>query len=171
MKTRLLVGALIVLVIMNIAALGTFWYMQHQEGYRGHGRWGDRDRREHRWEGHKLPREERRRVFQAMRSLREQVRPLLDDTETLEGQLIDALKQDPIPRARIDSLHEQIAKNRLEIAKRTTDHMIAMSDSLSPAERERMIDAIARFRRGSLGSPGGGHRWRRESRDGATRRE
>ncbi|HEX6792167.1 MAG TPA: periplasmic heavy metal sensor [Candidatus Krumholzibacteria bacterium] len=162
MKTKVLVGALIVLVIMNIAALGTFWYMHHQ-GSRAHRHWATREGREQRWEGHKkLSREERRRVYQAMRSLHEEVRPLIDDTEALEGQLIAALKQDPVPRARIDSLHEQIAKKRLEIAKRATDHMIAMSDSLSPPERERMIDAIARFRRGSFDGSGERHRWRHD---------
>ena len=160
MKTRWLVGALIVLVIMNIAALGTFWYMHNHAPFPPRGA-----RAEWRMRhpgGERLGREERRRVFQAMRGLHREVRPLIEQTDALEGDLIEALKQDPIPRARIDSLHEQIAKNRLEIARRATDHMIAMSDSLSPAERERMIDAIAHFRRGGFGGRGEGPRWRRD---------
>jgi hypothetical protein len=72
------------------------------------------------------------------------------------------MKKDPVPRAHIDSLHQQISANRLEIARRATDRMIAMGDSLSPAEREHMIDAMARMRRGGFGGgPDGPRPWRR----------
>jgi uncharacterized membrane protein len=164
MKVKILVIALIVLVIVNIAALGTFWYMHHRGPSFVSGDMPRREWRMQRWGGHHLDREERRNVFRAMRSLHQEVRPVIEQTGQLEDQLIAALKEDPVPRARIDSLLRRISDNRLEIARRTTDRMIAMGDSLSAEEREAMIDAIARFRRG--GGPGpmnGGppRRWRR----------
>jgi hypothetical protein len=61
-----------------------------------------------------------------------------------------------MPRAHIDSLLEQISKNRLEIARRATDRMIAMGDSLTPDERGRMADALLRFR-----NLGRGEHWKK----------
>lgn len=165
MKVKLLVGALVVLVIMNIAALGTFWFMHHQTSH-----FRDRPGREWRMRHggkHDMSREERQRVFRAMRGIHQDVRPLIDETTALEDDLIAAMKKDPVPRARIDSLLEQIAAKRLEIARRATGRMIAMGDSLSADEREHMIEAIARFRRGGLGgrAPDGAgeRRWRRNN--------
>ena len=161
MKVKLLVGALVVLVIMNIAALGTFWFMQKQ-GSQFRDRPG-REWRAQRGGGSDLSREERRRVRRAMRSIHQEVRPLIDETASLENELIASMKKDPAPRAHIDSLHQQISAKRLEIARRATDRMIAMADSLSPAERDQMIDAMARFRRAEFGGRMDGHPQRRRN--------
>jgi uncharacterized membrane protein len=162
MKVKLLVGALIVLVIMNLAALGTFWFMRDHRPAPPFGERPGREWRMHRGAGHNLSREERQLVFRAMRGIPQEVRPLIEETGVLEDDLIASMKKDPVPRAHIDSLHQQISAKRLEIARRATDRMIAMSDSLSPAERELMIDAMVRFRRGGFGGPAGGPPpWRR----------
>lgn len=145
MKVKVLVGALVVLVIMNIAAIGSFWFMHHS--HRGHR---DRDQRSDRSAMRDLPREERRKLFRTMRSFREEVRPLNQQTDRLEEDLIASMRKDPVPRAHIDSVLQQISQNRLEIARRATDRMIAMGDSLSPAERELMLDALRRFHRGGF---------------------
>ncbi len=158
MKVKLLVGALVVLVIVNIAALGTFWFMHHtgkHHGYRSGHEW-----RSHHRGGNDLSRDERRRVFRAMRGIRQEVRPLIDETKSLENDLIASMKKDPAPRAHIDSLHQQISAKRLEIARRATDRMIAMGDSLSSAERDLMIDAMVRHRRGGFEERGDGSRRR-----------
>lgn len=148
MKVKLLVGALVVLMIMNIAALGTFWFMHHQTSH-----FRDRPGREWRMRhggGNDLSREERQRARRAMRSIHQDLRPLIDETASLEDDLIASMKKDPAPTAHIDSLLEQISAKRLEVARRATDRMIAMADSLSPAERDHMIDAMVKFRRGGF---------------------
>lgn len=163
MKVKWLVGALVVLVIINIAALGSFWYMHHQApppgpGFERSGR-GEKMERRH---GRNLSRDERRRLFRAMRSFHQDVRPLIDQTDALEEDLIASMKQDPVPRARVDSLLEGISQKRLEIARLATDRMIAMGDSLAPEDRERMLDALMRFRRGQFDREGGRPRFRRD---------
>ncbi|HET6350244.1 MAG TPA: periplasmic heavy metal sensor [Candidatus Krumholzibacteria bacterium] len=153
MKVKLLVGALAVLVIMNIAALGSFWFMHnHAPQFREDFRRGDRMGR---WSGApEMSPEDRRRLFRTMRSFHQEIRPLARQTADLEQDLIKSMGEDPVPRAHIDSLLEQISRNRLEIARRATNRMIAMGDSLSPEQREHMTDALMRMRRGGRGGPG-----------------
>ena len=153
MKVKLLVGALVVLVILNVAALGSFLFF-HLHGPRP-GDWQSmRERRMHHWVMRNVKPEERERLMRTMRSFHEEIRPLVDQTGTLEEQLIASMRKDPVPRAHIDSLLEEISRNRLEIARRATDRMIAMGDSLSPDERGHLIDLLMRMRRGGPGVPG-----------------
>jgi Spy/CpxP family protein refolding chaperone len=147
MKVKLLVGVLVVLMIMNVAALGSFLFL-HLHGRHGGGHGGDRT---HRWVMRNVPEQDRERLFRTMRSFHEEVRPLVEQTGDLESQLIASMRQDPVSRARVDSLLEQISRNRLEIARRATDRMIAMGDSLTPDERGHTVDALMRFRHGQRG--------------------
>jgi uncharacterized membrane protein len=103
--------------------------------------------------------EERRRLVRAMRSFHEETYPLAQETRALEEDLIASMGEDPVPRTRIDSLLQRISANRLEIARRATDHMIAMGDSLSPEQREHITQALIRMR--APGPPGPVQRWRR----------
>jgi len=152
MKVKFLVGALIVLVLMNLAALGSFFYMQH------HAPAPRRGERAQRWMSKNLPDQDRREFVRTVRGIRKDIGPLAESTRVLEKQLIDSMREDPVPRARIDSLLQEISRNRLDMARRATDRMITMGDSLTPEERGRMVDAILRARR----LDGAGHRrdWR-----------
>jgi uncharacterized membrane protein len=143
MKVKVLIGALVVLVIMNVAALGSFLFLHLHARHQG----TMREPMAHRWVMRNVPEKDRDRLFRTMRSIHDDLRPLAEDTGKLEDDLIRSMRQDPAPRAHIDSLLEQISKNRLEIARRATDRMIAMGDSLTPDERGHMVDAMMRFRR------------------------
>jgi hypothetical protein len=103
-----------------------------------------------------VPEKDRQKFFRTVHSVHEDIGPLADSTSVLEKQLINSMRQDPAPRAHIDSLLEQISRNRLDIARRATDRMIAMGDSLTPDERGRLVDAILRFRRFGKGDPWSG---------------
>jgi Spy/CpxP family protein refolding chaperone len=144
MKVKVLIGALVVLMVMNLAALGSFMFM-HLHGGRHHGGHSG-ERRMHRWVMRNVPEGDRERLMRTMRSFHEDVSPLAEQTRKLEDELISSMRQDPAPRAHIDSLLEQISHNRLEIARRATDRMIAMGDSLTPDERGHMVDALMRSR-------------------------
>jgi hypothetical protein len=145
MKVKLLVGALLVLVLINIAALGSFWFLHAHGRHHGDRRY-DREHRSHRFAN--VSEDERQKLFRAMKSFHEDVKPLSDATAKLEDDVVASMRKDPVPRAHIDSLLEQISKNRLELARRATDRMIAMGDSLSADERGHMVDALMRFRHG-----------------------
>lgn len=162
MKIKLLVGALVVLIVMNIAALGAFLFVHVHNDHRGHLRAGFRG--DHRRAAGALNDDERKKLFNAMKSFHEEVRPLADNTKALEDDLMVAMRENPVPRARVDSLLQQISANRLDIARRATDRMIAMGDSLSPDERAHLVDALMRMRRGGPGRERGHQRGDRERR-------
>jgi heavy-metal resistance protein len=142
MKVKVLIGALVVLMLMNVAALGSFLFLHLHARHQGN----DRARYSHRWVMRNVPAKDRDTFFNTMRSIHDDVHPLAEDTGKLEDELIRSMRKDPVPRAHIDSLLEEISKNRLEIARRATDRMIAMGDSLTPDERGHMVDAMMRFR-------------------------
>jgi uncharacterized membrane protein len=109
----------------------------------------------HRWVLRNVPEKDRDKFFHTARSIHQDIGPLAEQTRDLEKQLINSMRKDPIPRAHIDSLLEQISRNRLEIARKATDRMIAMGDSLTPDERGHMADALLRFR-----NLGNGEHWK-----------
>ena len=147
MKIKWLVGALIVLVVLNLAALGAFLFASfHRDDWRG-----PRGARPPFMAGHSP--EDRRTLFRAMRSLHDQIGPLVEQTDRLETELIASMGKDPVPQARIDSLLSEISSKRLEIARKATHHMIALGDSLSAEEREHMMNMLVRMH--GPGGPGG----------------
>jgi uncharacterized membrane protein len=167
MKIKLLLGALVLLIVVNLAAIGAFLYMQRRapapppmvpagaplspvdEHPDGPGIGGPFPR----GPMADLAPEERRRIFQGMRAFQRDVRPLLEETRALEDSLVAAMSARPVRRERVDALLKEIADRRLEIARRATDHAIALGDSLNPEERERLMNAIVRMRAGE--GPGG----------------
>jgi uncharacterized membrane protein len=150
MRVKFIIGALVVLLIMNIAAAGSFFYLHHHEREYHEGD------RMHRWVLKNVPEKDREKFFRTVRTVHQDIGPLADSTSALEQQLINSMRQDPVPHAHIDSLLEQISRNRLEIARRATSRMIAMGDSLTPDERGHMVDAILRFRKFGKGDPWSG---------------
>lgn len=149
MKIKLLVGALVLLIVINIAALGAFLFV-HLNNRPG-DRWTGGFRADHRRFAGALNDDERKKLFTAMKSFHDETRPMVENTKALEDDLMVAMRENPVPRARVDSLLEQISANRLDIARRATDRMIAMGDSLSPDERAHMVDALMSMRQGGPG--------------------
>jgi uncharacterized membrane protein len=146
MKVKILVGALILLVAMNLAALGAFLMIQtHHRPPVEWSRSGSRGRLHERLIGQLGP-EERKKVFESMRAFHEKNGDLMRETRQLEDAAISAMREDPVPRARVDSLLQQISANRLEIARRATDEMISLGKTLSPEQREHLLNAIMHLR-------------------------
>lgn len=152
MKIKVLVGALVVLIVMNVAAIGAFVAVQ-MRGPRPPGAWRSWS---HNRSFHSLDREKRRALFESMKEFREEARDLIDQTHLLEDEAVAAMGETPVPRARIDSLLQQIADNRLEIARQATDHMIKLGESLTPEERKQIMKMLMRRH---------GHRGKRHDSD------
>jgi uncharacterized membrane protein len=149
MKIKVLVGALVFLMLVNLAAIGAilFVHLRHARSFPG-----VRDLARGRPLA-TLDREERRALFRAMREHHEQSRDLIEATHVLEDEAIAAMGENPVPRARIDSLLERISENRLEIARRATGHLIEMGESLGPEEREHMMEVLMHVREPSAAGP------------------
>jgi Spy/CpxP family protein refolding chaperone len=158
MKVKLLVGALALLIVMNLAALGAFLVVQthhrspmgwHHGGDRGAARMGDRGGARARLHDHlmgQLGPEERKKLFASMKEFHEKNGDMMRQTHMMEEDAIASMRQDPVPRAHIDSLLQQISANRLEIARHATDQMIALGKTLTPDQREHLMDAIMHMR-------------------------
>jgi uncharacterized membrane protein len=147
MKIKLLVGALVLLVVMNIAAVGVFLLVQTRAP-RPPIEWRDEGMDPaHVPIARRLSLEERRRLFAAMRSFHEETRALAQETRALEDDLIASMGRSPVSQAHVDSLLQQISDNRLEIARRATDRMIAMGDSLTAEQRQHLVSALIQMRR------------------------
>jgi uncharacterized membrane protein len=141
MKLKILVGALVFLIVVNVAAIVAFVLVQTRHP-RPRGEW-----RNHAHERlANLDRDKRRALFATMRQFHEESRDLIEQTHAMENEAITAMGENPVPRARIDSLLQQISDNRLEIARRVTDRMIAMGESLSPEDRKHVMAALMRMR-------------------------
>jgi hypothetical protein len=147
MKIKWLVGALVVLIVLNVATMGAFLYAHlHDNGWRGHRS------PPMRFLENRGPRE-KDALFRAMRSFHEQVGPLVAETDRLDADLIASLARNPVPQEHIDSLLTVISAKRLEVARRATHHMIALGDSLSVEERQHMMSMLLQLHPG-LGGPG-----------------
>ena len=147
MKVKILVGALIVLVAMNLAALGAFLVVQKQHRTASDWHRGDRRARHERLMS-QLGAEERERVLASMKEFHEQNDGLMRETRQLEENAIASMRMDPVPRVHIDSLLEQISANRLEIARRATDRLVSLGETLTPDQREQVMNAIIHSRGG-----------------------
>ncbi|HEX5131449.1 MAG TPA: periplasmic heavy metal sensor [Candidatus Krumholzibacteria bacterium] len=152
MKIRWLVAALVILIVMNVAAIGAFLFVQVRHPRPAIG-WSQlaEDATRHPLGG--LRPEERRKLYETMKEFHGEIRDLYEETHALEADAIASMNQDPVPRAHIDSLLQQIADNRLEIARRATDRIISMSETLTPEEREHLMSAVMRMRGGRGGDP------------------
>lgn len=142
MKVKLLVGALVILVVMNIAALTAFLVV-HARGPQPFAHWRAL-RGEHSFA--RIDHEKRRALFAALRQFHGEARDLIDETRALEDEAIAAMGEDPVPRARIDSLLQRISDNRLEIARRATTRIIEAGESLTPEEREHLMAGLMHMR-------------------------
>jgi uncharacterized membrane protein len=141
----------VLLIVVNIAALGAFLAVQiHRPSPTP--TWRDHFARERPFA--RIDGEKRQKVVGAMREFHEEIRGLVQETGDLEDDAIAAMGESPVPRERIDSLLVRISNNRLEIARRATDRMIEMGETLTPGERERFMSALMRTRGHRLRAPG-----------------
>lgn len=148
MKIKLLVGALVLLLIVNISAVVMFVIVnQRQSHLMASWPMAGRMDRAGRMPGD-LSVEERHKLLTAMSDFHQETHGLMEKTRALEDDVITSMSEDPVPRAHIDSLLQQISDNRLELARRATDRMIKMGRSLTPQEREHIMRAIVRYRGG-----------------------
>jgi hypothetical protein len=151
-KVKLLIGALIFLIVLNLATIGSFVYTQWKRG-REHAAWaptppdlqrsgrstGDTVRsRRHAGFGH----EERAELWRLLSEFMEETAELRSKTTDLEEQVFDRMRRDPVPRAELDSLLAEIASVRLEITRRATDKLIEARAHISPEQLEHFYERI-----------------------------
>jgi len=123
MKVKILVGVLVFLVVLNVAALGTFIYYGHfsrppmppAPGSRGasHERGASSSGP---WLRH-LPHKERDELFNLLEEFQRETRDLRTRAHSLEDEAFGLMQRDPVPSARVDSLLGEISAARFEISR------------------------------------------------------
>jgi len=151
MKLKVLVGALVFLIVLNLATIGTFLYMHFTRPELppmadGPG-FPPRDHASMRkpWL-HRLPSENREALVGLLDELRSETEDLRTKMRDLEGGVFDLMQSDPVPEARVDSLLAEISEVRLEISRIATRKLIEAKGVLPPEEERIFFDAILQAR-------------------------
>ena len=156
MKIKFLVGALVFLIIVNLAVIGTFVAMHvsrtpppEKYGMRATAPEGERQLRRPR-----IPKEHRKELMAHLRELREDTAPLREQIAGLEDQMFAAIQMEPVPEALIDSLLGEISTVQYEIRKVATGKLLEAKEFLPPEHQEMFFRAMLNARRGHMGMHG-----------------
>jgi uncharacterized membrane protein len=148
MKLKILVGLLVFLVVLNLAALGTFMVGHFSRPPRPplHGLHGDSAERgsrggERPWL-RRLPHKERDELFNLLQEFQRETHDLRVRAHSLEGEAFGLMQRDPVPTARVDSLLAEISTARLEISRIAARKLIEAKTVLRPEQQRMFFDAI-----------------------------
>lgn len=155
MKIKVLVGALIFLIIINLATIGSYVYIQMRHHHAPYG-----ERFQPPFAGPPLRGMEmgldRRQRHELMRLLEE----LGDSTETLRGQvgniekeIFDLLQQEPVPTVQIEERMQQIADLRLQMSRRALAMFVKSKQFLTPEQQRHFYRMLINARPGMRGRP------------------
>jgi hypothetical protein len=151
MKLKVLVGALVFLVVLNLATIGTFLYVHftgprmprmmgapehpRRDGPAGRRPWLNR-----------LPSENREALVGLLGEFHSETQDLRTTLHTLEGDVFDLMQIDPVPVARVDSLLGEASRVRLEISRIATRKLIEAKGVLPPEEQRVFFESILQAR-------------------------
>jgi hypothetical protein len=157
MKTKILIGILVFLIIVNLATIGTFLYLKFaRPGPDGLAMPGDGGRppgRAFRDPMAHLSADQRNKLNELMRGFHDESRALNDKVRDLEETTFRLLHESTIPNDSIDLTLRQMADLRLEISRKATQRLIAAKAFLDPAQQDILFDAIMKARPEFGGGP------------------
>jgi len=167
MKLKFLVGALIILIVINLATIGSYLYTMNKHGDR---LWpapplpmmsppqppdGARMERPGRMLMRKLSREEREQLKQLLSELRMETEEMRASIQVMEADVMEELRRDSIPLERVDSLLKEISAAHLQVSRMATSKLIEAKSYLSPEQQALFYDAILQAHAYGHGEPGG----------------
>ena len=150
MKMKILVGTLVVLIIINLATIGTFVYFRFLHhppppGFEG------------RFQGPpsflRIDEPQRAKVMNMMESLRRETEDLNMNAFRLERRTFDLLQENPAPQDSVDQNLRELSAVRLEISRRVTRKFMEMKSFLTPEQQRMMFDEVSRGHHGPPGGP------------------
>lgn len=161
MKLKILIGALIFLIAVNLATIGSYLYVQ--------------------WRAPRPPaappeappaafelrldRSQQQHLRMLLHDFKQEVLPLERRVQELEERIFELLQQEHPNREEIGQRLQEISDLRLEISKRMLAKFEETREFLSPAQQKRFYDLLMRarpgppagrgpsFRRGPAGPP------------------
>jgi uncharacterized membrane protein len=158
MKTKILIGILVFLILINLATIGTYLYLRATrpdagallpgEGFPPGGPLRDPMAQ--------LAPEQRERLGDLMRGFHEETRALHNQVRGLEETTFRLLHQDPVQNDSVDLALRRMADLRLDISRKAARRLIDAKAFLSPEQQDVLFDAIMKARPGPGGIPAGG---------------
>jgi Spy/CpxP family protein refolding chaperone len=156
-KIKLLIGVLVALIVLNLATIGSFLFMQWRSSGREVGLWtqegrpvGPSARRGH--EGRRRPprfrlsEEERDQLMSLLVEFRSETEGLRQKISEDENRVFELMRREQVPRAQVDSLLEEITRGRLESGRLAIDKLVESKAYLSPEQQKLFFDAILQVR-------------------------
>lgn len=151
MKTKVLVGILIFLIVVNLATLGTYLYLRFVApeeppfGFPGGGPPPAML---------ELDPAARSQLRDLMMDFRREARPLQEQILRAEDSIAILLVQEPVPDETLERLFEQIADLRVSINKMAVRRLV-QTKSFLPPEQQRMFFRAIMDARPQMGPRGG----------------
>ena len=136
MRVKLLVGILVLLVVVNLTAVGTFLYIHFTRAERFGGF--------HRGSMKRPPflaSEDRAKLRGLLMEFHEETNEYRTMLRDLEDQLFLAIHSEPENTAKSDSLLREITEVRYELSKKALEKLAA-TDFLSPEQRKMFFNGI-----------------------------
>lgn len=157
MKLKVLIGALVFLIVVNLATLGSYLYyrMTPQPDFPPEfipGAPGSPQEHFHR--PPRLKPEKAKQMRQLFDQLRSETETLQQDLSKSEEALFDLLQQESAPDT-IERKLEEVAHLRLEISRRALGKLIEAKQFLSPEEQRIFFQFIIQSRPGLKGRRAG----------------
>lgn len=178
MKTKVLVGILLFLIVVNLSTIGVFVYHILRggppqldavpfEGRRPPGMMGGESPMM------RMQPEVRERMHALMMGFREDVKETQQRIFVLEDSTVAMLKNDPPPMDRINENLKKISDLRLSINQKAVHNLLRAKSFLNPGQQEMFFRAIMQARpeigRSGGGSMGRGPMWGRQMREDGKR--
>ena len=162
MKTKILVGVLLFLIVVNLASIGTYLYQRYTAepsegmGFMPGGMGGPPFGR-----GQspmmELSGEQRQRMMELFRTFHEDTKDLHVKIRSLEERTFDLLQQESVPMEQVDRNLEELSGLRLEGSRRATQNLMKAKAFLTPEQQGMFYGALIQARpRPGTGGPMGG---------------
>jgi len=150
MKTKVLVGVLVFLIVVNLVTLGTYLFITLTRPPAPHFPMGPRGmmmgegRRGMGMGRMSFDDEQRHELMSHMMELREETQPFRDSVMDLEQEVLELLKQETIPLDEIDGKLARIAGLKLRMSQAATRKVVEAKSFLTPEQQEFFISMIIR---------------------------
>lgn len=148
MKMKLLVVALVFLIIINLATLGTYLYFRFARDHDGPP-FGPPNRAPEFMK--QMDEVQRTRLFELMRGFHEETRDMRERVRVIEDETFRFLQRDPVIQDSVNARLEAISRMKLEISKRATTKLLAAREFLTAEQLEHMYRGILQMRTGPPG--------------------
>lgn len=142
MKIRTLIYVIILLLLVNVAAISTIVYYRVAAPRESMRPRFERPDEPPRFEMLKFSEEERMAMMQSRREMDSLVEPIVKDVNRARSRLLDELKSDNPDTSKVYELIGEIGALQSAIQKHMVGHFLSDRESLRPEQRQRLLKMI-----------------------------